>query len=260
MTYDFGHDPSELKRLITQAEVLRPVTEAMLWSIGLRGGSRVLDVGCGAGDVSMLIAELTDSTAEVIGIDRSSDAVDLAAARSKEHGLPNVSFRTSSLEDFHDPESFDFVVGRYVVLHQPLPVVFLGQAASKLRAGGTLAFHEIDLRKSYDSLPEVPLYTSVTSELMSAIRSGAPNPDADGRFVELFARAGLPPPTIRCERPVGDSKSSLIPWIASTVNAVRSLERGTAACEELERELAHAVGSVNSQIKAPDQCWACATV
>jgi ubiquinone/menaquinone biosynthesis C-methylase UbiE len=51
--------------------VMRPITERLLRSIGIEPGIRVLDVGCGAGDVSMLTAELVGSTGSVVGIDRN---------------------------------------------------------------------------------------------------------------------------------------------------------------------------------------------
>jgi ubiquinone/menaquinone biosynthesis C-methylase UbiE len=51
--------------------MLRPITERLLRSAGIEPGMRVLDIGCGAGDVSMLAAELVGSTGSVVGIDRN---------------------------------------------------------------------------------------------------------------------------------------------------------------------------------------------
>jgi ubiquinone/menaquinone biosynthesis C-methylase UbiE len=49
--YILGHSPDELRRLMLQADVLRPITERLLKEAGLKPGMRVLDLGCGAGDV-----------------------------------------------------------------------------------------------------------------------------------------------------------------------------------------------------------------
>jgi hypothetical protein len=43
-----------------QAAILRTITERLLQSTGIGSGMRVLDLGCGAGDVLMLAAELVD--------------------------------------------------------------------------------------------------------------------------------------------------------------------------------------------------------
>lgn len=47
--YILGHSNRELHRLMLQADNLRPITTRLLREIGLAGGMRVVDLGCGAG-------------------------------------------------------------------------------------------------------------------------------------------------------------------------------------------------------------------
>jgi hypothetical protein len=47
-----------VEHLITQSELLQPVTERLLRAAGVRRGMHVLDLGCGLGDVSILAAGL----------------------------------------------------------------------------------------------------------------------------------------------------------------------------------------------------------
>jgi hypothetical protein len=56
--YILGHSQAEIRRLINQAAILRSTTERLLGSAGIEHGMRVLDVECGAGDVSMLAGKL----------------------------------------------------------------------------------------------------------------------------------------------------------------------------------------------------------
>ena len=56
--YILGHSREEIRRLMLQATILRPFTERLLRNAEIGPGMRVLDLGCGAGDVSMLAAEL----------------------------------------------------------------------------------------------------------------------------------------------------------------------------------------------------------
>ena len=77
--YIMGSNPSELRRLGLQARLLRPITERLLRQAGLAEGMRVLDLGCGAGDVSVLAAEIVGRSGSVIGLDR--DMAVLTAAR-----------------------------------------------------------------------------------------------------------------------------------------------------------------------------------
>jgi 2-polyprenyl-3-methyl-5-hydroxy-6-metoxy-1,4-benzoquinol methylase len=53
INYVLGHSEREIRRLQNQANILRPITKRLLRNSGICEGMRVLDVGCGAGDVSL---------------------------------------------------------------------------------------------------------------------------------------------------------------------------------------------------------------
>jgi len=67
--YAFGRSRAEYDRLIEQAELFRPLTQRMLLAAGVTRGVRVLDVGCGVGDVSFLVASLVGPEGSVVGVD-----------------------------------------------------------------------------------------------------------------------------------------------------------------------------------------------
>jgi cyclopropane fatty-acyl-phospholipid synthase-like methyltransferase len=57
--YILGHSQEEIRRLMAQTAILRPFTDRLLRNAEIGPGMRVLDLGCGPGDVSMLAAELS---------------------------------------------------------------------------------------------------------------------------------------------------------------------------------------------------------
>jgi hypothetical protein len=57
LTYALGYSESEFKRLESQGVFFRDLTEDVLCRAGVVSGMRVLDVGCGVGDVSLLAGE-----------------------------------------------------------------------------------------------------------------------------------------------------------------------------------------------------------
>jgi ubiquinone/menaquinone biosynthesis C-methylase UbiE len=133
--YVLGHSQAEIRRLINQAAILRSTTERLLRSAGIQQGMRVLDVGCGAGDVSMLAGQLVGASGSVIGIDLNADILAVERERSQVDGFTNVTFTEASVGTFADPIPFDLVIARYVLIHQVDPVAFLRAAARFVKPG-----------------------------------------------------------------------------------------------------------------------------
>ncbi|SFS11755.1 methyltransferase domain-containing protein [Sphingomonas jatrophae] len=112
-------------------------------SIGLKPGARVLDVGCGNGDLSRLIAALVGADGEVVAIDRSEQA--LAAARAVAAGgsaAPIVYRAVDLAAPLPDLGTFDAIVGRRVLMYLPDAADTLKQLAALARPGAILAFQE----------------------------------------------------------------------------------------------------------------------
>ena len=86
--YAFADRKLEDNRLRRQAAHFAPATERAFLAAGLTAGSRVLDLGSGAGDVSMLAARLVGAGGQVVGIERASDAVASANARVRKRASP----------------------------------------------------------------------------------------------------------------------------------------------------------------------------
>ena len=219
--YILGHSEREIQRLIHQAAILRPTTERLLREIGLRPGMRVLDLGCGAGDVSMLAAELVGPLGVVIGIDRNPEVLSVARERSRGAKLKQVEFKEASVELLTDLIPFDAVVGRYVLLHQADPVAFLRAGAAQVRPGGIFALHEIGyFEEEVESYRDCPLLRQVGKWILQAFQSSVPHYDVGRRIVEQFSAAQLPQPKMFCELPVGGgSDSTLSDWLVETAAA-----------------------------------------
>ena len=116
-TYVLGHSNEELTRLSRQANFIDPPTRRFFEEAGIVPGMRVLDVGSGAGHTAFVAAELVGSTGEVIGTDRSPDAIKTAEANASIRSLGNVSFQHGDPADMKFMHPFDAVVGRYVLLY-----------------------------------------------------------------------------------------------------------------------------------------------
>ena len=90
--YALGHSERELDRLSMQAHAFDPFTRQLFRDAGLSSGMRVLDVGCGSGDVAFLAAQLVGPTGSVIGVDRTPAAISRARTRAESKRISNVQF------------------------------------------------------------------------------------------------------------------------------------------------------------------------
>src|SRR5262249_15255482 len=151
--YILGHSDAEIRRLQTQAAILRPITERLLRCAGIQTGMRVLDLGSGAGDVAMLAAELVGPPRSLGASDRTQQVVSMATQRARAFGRQHLAFHEASADTFVDNAGFDLVVGRYVLIHQTDPAAFLRVAAQLAKPGGTIAFHELRLRDACHPVP-----------------------------------------------------------------------------------------------------------
>jgi len=112
--------------------------EFPFWVLGDVSGKRVLELGCGDGGTSILLAL---KGAVVTGVDISPRAVEVATQRAQLHGVSErVTFLAQPLESYVDEacERFDVVLG-FAVLHHVCPTfddVMAGLA--KLAHNGTV--------------------------------------------------------------------------------------------------------------------------
>ncbi len=193
--YVLGHSQSELERLCAQGRWLGELTEQVLRTAGIGPGMRVLDAGCGAGDVSFLTARLVGPQGEVVGVDRAGDAIALASRRAADAGLSNVRFVAQDLNELTLDGRFDAVVGRLVLMYFPDPVAVLRRLIQQVRPGGLIAFHEFDLAGAI-SAPRLPQFTAAVTRLAETLRRGSANPHMGLRLPQTFRAAGLPVPGV----------------------------------------------------------------
>ena len=80
----------------------------------IRPGSRVLDVGCGPGSITVGLAE-TVAPGEVIGVDSEPLQIERAVALSRDPALANIRFEVANAYDLPYPDgSFDGVFAHFL--------------------------------------------------------------------------------------------------------------------------------------------------
>jgi SAM-dependent methyltransferase len=217
--YVMARTSAETERLQFQARLLAPHSAHLFRLAGITSGMRVLDVGCGVGDVSMLLAELVGPDGAVIGADIDPAALEQARTRAAESGLSTVTFVEADLNDLRLVEPVDAVVGRLILLHLDDPLASVRALSRLVRPGGIVSFQDINISR-IRSVPATPLVTELIGWLVNAFRRAGLEPDTGEQIWSILRDAGLTVIGAATASPGGDANTKIVKYV---VDSTRSL-------------------------------------
>jgi ubiquinone/menaquinone biosynthesis C-methylase UbiE len=217
--YVLGHSERELARLERQAAFFAEMTRDALVRAGIGPGMRVLDVGCGVGDVSSVAAELVGPTGKVHGIDISPEAVSIATSRMRADGRDAVRFSVASIESFENYGDFDAVIGRFILVHMTDPAASLRWIAQRLKPGSTLAFVEMDMSTA-EAIPPLPLLTTCIERIIEVYRRAGRESDLGSKLFAHFHAAGLVPQMAGFTRIANGSEQAGFDFVAESIRSL----------------------------------------
>lgn len=118
---------------------LRPLADELLRRASLQNGERVLDVGCGGGATTKLIAMAVGGAGAVLGVDISEPMLDLARTRCD--GLSQVALENADAQVHpFTKHGFDVLMSRFGVMFFSDPFAAFTNLSTALRSGGRLHF------------------------------------------------------------------------------------------------------------------------
>jgi len=116
-------------------QLLAPLSEAAISAAGVRRNERALDVGCGCGATSLVMA---DRGAITTGIDVSRPMLEHARTRAEGRSNPEFVLADAALHEFNG--DFDLLFSRFGVMFFVEPVAAFANLRSALRSGGRVCF------------------------------------------------------------------------------------------------------------------------
>ena len=146
--------------------VLAPLAEALLARSAVRPGERVVDIGCGCGATTLLLARLVGPAGHVLGIDVSAPMLARAAERLPK-GAPVELVRADATTHGFPRASFDLLFSRFGVMFFAEPARAFANLRRTLKPGGRLRFAAfrpakenpwmmIPLRAAYEHVQRLP--------------------------------------------------------------------------------------------------------
>jgi ubiquinone/menaquinone biosynthesis C-methylase UbiE len=236
--YILGHAADELDRLIDQARFFGDLTEHLLRLAGLARGMRVLDAGCGAGDVSFLAARLVGQEGTVLGVDKAPEAIRVARERARVAGLTNVEFLVEDVAHLSLDTPVDALIGRLVLMYFVEPAAVLRHLVRNLRPGGVVAFQEL-AAEGTASEPHCPVYEAAVQRVRQTLARAGNDPRAGLKLRRIFREAGLPAPQmLQAARVEGGPDSPAYAQVAQITRSLLPLmeHTGVATAEQIDIE------------------------
>ena len=186
--YTYGDSPFAADRLDRVARMFEPTTRRFLERAGIRGAQLAIDLGCGPGNTTRLIAEVLRPL-RTMGLDRS----EIYLERARRGAPPGVAFQR------HDVLATPFPVGpadvifcRLLLAHLPRRPRVVADWATQLTSNGVLLLDEIEDFQSEE--PALVDYVRLASGVVDR---------AGGRLIAGPELAAMPDPS-GCERIADD--------------------------------------------------------
>ncbi len=225
------------------AASMRESGEALVSTLGIKAGFKVMDLGCGDGTTAVPEAKLG---AEVLGVDIASNMVEAGNRRARALGLGNLRFQegdASNLAGIPD-ESFDLVVSIFGAMFAPKPFDVAKELVRVTRSGGRVVMG--------NWIPNDPTFVAQLLKISAAYT--LPPPEGfvspmtwgiEANVVERFGSAGIPAANVSCIRdtyrfnlPAAPSEfvDAFRLYYGPTMNAFEAAEKNGRA-EDLRKEL-----------------------
>lgn len=225
------------------AAAMRESGEALVRSLGVEKGMKVLDLGCGDGTTAIPAAQ---AGAEVLGVDIARNLVAAGNARAKAHQLSNIRFEEGDASDLINlaDRQFDLVVSIFGAMFAPRPGDVARQMVRVTRPGGRIVMG--------NWIPGDPTLVAQILRISSAYSPPPPEGfvspmtwGVEANVIERFEAAGIPASNITCEKdtytfnypgPASKFLEQFRSFYGPTMNAFEAAAKNGKA-EELQNEL-----------------------
>lgn len=191
-SYVLGNLDGEIERLEIQSSLFEPFAHHVLAKVGIKEGMSCIDVGCGSGSVTRLIAGMVGRTGRVIGLD--SEDKYLQYCRGLNNTPRNVEFLRDDIceSKLAENEAFDIVYCRLVFVHLKDAKKAVQSMKRLVKVGGVIIIQELDhAADSWLSYPRNKSLDTLRRTYTSLVRRIGGDPLAGRKLYKLLQGESL---------------------------------------------------------------------
>lgn len=182
------------------SDIRDEMTNRLLLDAGISHSMRVLDIGCGTGDVSILLAGLVGGMGEVVGIDQDANYLSTAQNKASQLKITNISFLQGNLNtQLPEISTFDAIVGRRVLMYLPEPIESIRRISTVLKPGGIVVLQEHDSTMGPGRLTPLPLHEQVSNWIWRTVECEGADIHMGFNLPFVLTQAGLVIEHVRAE-------------------------------------------------------------
>lgn len=171
---------------------LEAITKKLISDLEIRKGMHILDVECGNGDLSFILAESVGINGTVVGLDINENALAFAKERAIKESISNVLFQKIDLNSFAlDNKVFDIIIGRRVLMYLKNPKNTVADLSKYLRNDGIMIFQEHDSTKVSESNAAMPLHNKVNTWIWDTVKKEGGNIHIGNDLWNIFSCKNL---------------------------------------------------------------------
>ncbi|MEM2759345.1 MAG: methyltransferase domain-containing protein [Nitrososphaerales archaeon] len=193
MKYALGNTNREVERLDIQASIFEKETTRTLRYAGIKFGMQCLDLGCGTGNTTLLLADLVGKSGKVFGLDINENSINICKRKAAKKRFKNVKFVTGDVYNTKFENSmFDCVFSRFLFQHLRDPQRALEEMIRVTRRGGIIAVEELD-HGSWLSYPYDHNLEKLRRSYVKILKHNGSDPYIARKLYKFFLEKNLKP-------------------------------------------------------------------